>query len=331
MLGNFRGLTFGRFLQGVVAQRAMTGDPERFRARVRDVPDVGPTVNRTAADVGGVPEWALALSLIDRDPQARELSNCLRGLASRGSGRALLVIVPGVYSDQHAYFLARCVKWDLRESIKREWNSLGHVKWSVGDSISEVIEKIGALMHDANARDVASLNRLLEQDRRCVCLYHVIEGAHWKHDQGRTALKEWGRMFTKKQLALGAEQFLIAFLGIAFSSSTDADTELQQIASDWHDAENPMVDAGGPLIFVTPRLDKVRVLRTDVENWTAEASRRMGRSLELQFREEIRQMFAPAHDRDMGQTMEEIVRVLEAPLRREFELGPRVVDPRSWL
>jgi hypothetical protein len=304
----------------------MISDPERFRRDVRDVLDIGPAVKRTAADVGGVPEWALALSLIDRDPQARELTNCLRGLASRGSGRALLVIVPGIYSDQHAYFLARCVKWDLRENIKRQWNNLGYLKWSVGDSLSEVIERIGVLMHDANARDVASLNQLLERDRRCVCLYHVIESAHWKHDQGRTALREWGRIFTKKGLALGAEQFLIAFLGIAFGSPGTADAELAQIASDWHDAENPMDDAGGPLIFMMPRLDKVKVLRTDVENWTAEASRRMGRSLELQFRDEIRRMFA----NDAGRSMEEIVTVLEAPLRREFEGGPRVVDPRSW-
>jgi hypothetical protein len=312
-MANIRGLIPGWLKREGAARRSEIREPERFEPRLTEPADIGAAGSK-------LEKWALALSLIDRHPQAEALTRWLRDIASPGSGRALLVIVPGLHFDCPDYFLARCVTFHLRENIDRAWNNLGLVDWHWSYDISEVLEKIGDRIRaptDQIARDVDSLNRLLSKDGRCVCFYHIVEGAHWKHDQGKTALREWARIFAQKRLTLRAEQLLIAFLGLSFSSSEAVETARKQIVAVWNDIES----SAAPTMLEMPPLDKV--VRSDLLIWRAEASRKLQlkESLELQFQGEIGQLFAEHEE----QHMETIVAVLEPLLQLKFQTGPRFV------
>jgi hypothetical protein len=344
MPGIFRRLKLGGFHREASAPPPARKDRGAWQEKVRDPAELG----EAATDLPDLPEWGLALSLIDRDDQAKALRRCLEDLASRDDGRALLVIVPGVRSDRHRYFLARCVKFHLEEGTRRRWINLGRRGWWPNADLADVIEKIGEGLHESNWRNVDSLNRRLQKDQRCLCFYHDIEAAHWEHNRGKTTLREWGRIFSRRDLILRRQQLLIAFLGLAFNSSQTAQEELDRLAADWSDAADPTKTAEGPAIVVWQDADNPansvanativvmpwlgKVLRTEVESGMTEASRKLGprlaRSLDLQFDDELTKLF----ERDIRQDMGEILRVLEPPLRRAFEIGPRPQfgNSRPW-
>jgi hypothetical protein len=314
-MANLRERISGWFRREGAARRPVIRDPERFEPRLSDPADGGAAGSK-------LEKWALALSLIDRHPQAGKLRDCLKGLASPGGGRGLLVVVPGLHSHCPDYFLERCVIFHVKEHIDRAWNNLGHVDWDRSFDLSEVIERIGDCIRapaDPSVRDVDSLSRLLAKDGRCVCFYHIVEGAHWQHDPGRTALRDWGRIFTQKRLTLRDEQLLIAFLGLCSSSQHTVETALGQLVADWNDAGTSTL-LMPPLVM--PPLDKI--IRTDVLTWRTEASRKfqLRESLELQFQSEIAALFKQDDD---GQVMEEIVEKLGPPLRIKFQTGVRIV------
>lgn len=214
--------------------RSMNLSP--YRTRVGDVTGIAAMVNRTAADVHQVadlPEWDLALSLVDRDPQAEVLSDSLNGLMRDPAARALLVVLPGVNLDCHKYFLARCVTWDLQEKTGREWVNLGTLSWPAGVRLSSVIRVIGETLDAPGMSDLGSLNKKLGADGPCVCFSHVVDGEHWRCDAGGT-LTEWGKIFVDRQLQLHPTRFLLAFLCLQLRiKRTDYCKALEKMVSNW--------------------------------------------------------------------------------------------------
>src|SRR5438128_2294534 len=90
MFDSIRKLIFGRRPRETAVDRSTSVDPRRFEARVRDVADIASAITRTAADVHrntDLPDWELALSLVDREPQVEKLSERLDAFVKEGPGR----------------------------------------------------------------------------------------------------------------------------------------------------------------------------------------------------------------------------------------------------
>ena len=177
MLDTFRGLIFGRLRREVAAPRPMISDPERFKPKVQDVADIGVAAIGTSADVhrkSDLQPWQLLLSLVDRDTEVDRVCERLQDLAHACEPRALLVILPCESSDCHDYFLARCVKFDLKD--------MGHVEpeywalaWPEKPSTSRLIGDLIKRFSGPSLEDLKSLNDHLEKHGPPICISYVLD------------------------------------------------------------------------------------------------------------------------------------------------------------
>jgi hypothetical protein len=106
-----------------------------------------------------LPDWELALSLVDRDDQVLKMSDRLDEFANIGAGRSLLVIMLGNNLDCHKYFPARCATWDFKKKTGKDWANFGTLKWwsRLPLVIGGISEKLGV----DDVQDIETLSGLL--------------------------------------------------------------------------------------------------------------------------------------------------------------------------
>jgi len=275
---------------------------------VQDPEGIGP-------GVADLPDWELALSLVDRDDQVIRMSERLEEFKKDGAERAFLVIVHGTNLDCHRYFPARCATWDFRKRTGVEWANLGTLKWwsSLPLVIGEISGKLGA----DNVRDVEPLSALLKRQDRYICFSHIIGPEDWGAD-GKI-LKEWVEIFAEGRLTVHPARFLVAFLCLQHRVETTEDCrKLQQMAADWDTANRPSV-------VVMPKLELVR--QTDLQTWPGTAATLFRRSIQLG-EAEIAKIFEGEDNRK--RYMKHVADELEQRLQSQFEAGPRVAPTKPW-
>jgi iSTAND domain-containing protein len=328
MFDNIRKLIFRRLPPGTVVHDPTIADPRRFVRRVGEVIDIGAAVNRTAADVhrnADLPEWELALSLVNRVEQVGRLKDLLDDSARDGGGRAFLIIVLGSNLDCHRYFPARCANFDLKKKTGEKWDYLGTLKWS--PNLSDVIGEIGRQFDVNDAHDPESLSLLLSQRDQYICFSHIVDSQHWEHDH--EALKNWVAIFTENRLTVHRARFLLAFLCLQLRvPETEDCRKLRQMTKEWETAGRPAsVEEGKtatrPAIIVMPELGLIK--QNHLQAWPADAGRELRRNIQLG-EVEIGSIFKS----DAARYMHDIAAALEKPLRPQFEARPRVADTRPW-
>jgi hypothetical protein len=314
MLDTVRGLIFGRLQREAAAERPRIADPERFRPKVGDVRDIEAAASGTAADVhrkSDLQPWQLALSLVNRDSEVDRLCERLQDLARAGAPRALLVILPCESSDCHDYFLARCVKFGLKEigRVEPDYWALG---WPEKPSMSRLIADLTKILPGPGVEDLKSLNDRLEKYGPPICVSYVLDGEHWKADQGKT-LNEWAAIFAQAQLKLHKDRFLVAFLCFLLRrDKTEYCKRLEDMAKEWDDKgtkRNPAV----------VRIELPLVRQAHLYNWRASARERLGYDLDFQLISEINHIF-----KDGPVFMDVIAENLREPLQRIFTPRPEV-------
>jgi hypothetical protein len=168
MLGNIRELIHSLWRQGAVQHPALSG--RDWRTPVGDAIGIGPAAN-------DLPDWELALSLVDRDDQVLKMSDRLDEFAKIGAGRSLLVILRGSNLDCHKYFPARCATWDFKQKTGKDWANFGTLKW--WPRLPRVYGGIGEKLGADNVEDIATLSGLLKEQDRYICFSHIVGPGDW--------------------------------------------------------------------------------------------------------------------------------------------------------